>query len=214
MRRFEKKFGFTLVETIVVVGIIVLLASMMVGVATMIENQGKQRLAEATLAIVSTALEEFKDYGYVYRDMAFDGLVFPLDCNEFAVADVESTLADAMELATNEVVITVDNGHVDEDFGCEVMYLFLSRVADCRVTLDRLDSSAVLVGGNVNITRASEDRDYSLLRVVDSWGKTLRYDYYDETSALPNPFYKRVFPVVSSAGPDGIFDTSDDIVNR
>ncbi len=215
MGRFEKKLGFTLVETIVVVGIIVLLASMMVGIATRIENQGKERLAGATLAILNTALEQFKDYGYVYRDAAFDGLVFPLDCNGLVEADVESTLAAAMDLATNEVDIMVDSGHLDEDFGCEVMYLFLSRVAECRVTLDRLDSSAVLTSGTVNITRAGASRDYPLLRVVDPWDTTLRYDYYySDTSGNPIESTKRAFPVVTSAGPDRIFDTADDIVNR
>ncbi|MFC1676850.1 type II secretion system protein [Planctomycetota bacterium] len=216
MNGFKKQFGFTLVETIVVVGIIVLLASMMVGIATRIESQGKERLARATLAILNTALEQFKDYNYKYRHQNFDGLVFPLDCNGFDIADVESTLVDAMDLTTGEVEITLfdEANHDANDFGCEVMYLFLNRVAECRVTLDRLDSSAVLVSGTVNITRDSKDHDYPLLRIVDPWGTTLKYDYYDESSSLPDPDFKRVFPVVTSAGPDGEFDTGDDISNR
>ena len=62
---------------------------------------------------------------------------------------------------------------------------------------------------------------YPLLRVIDPWKATLRYDYYNE---LPPPLApedidymketKKTFPVITSAGPDGIFNTIDDITSR
>ena len=83
MSRFKRNFGFTLVETAIVIGIIILLASMMVGIATRIESQGKERLTDATLGILNTALEQFKDYGYKYdQGSSFYDLAFPLDKRE------------------------------------------------------------------------------------------------------------------------------------
>ena len=61
-----------------------------------------------------------------------------------------------------------------------------------------------------------DTRAYPLLRVIDPWGKTLRYDYYNEDlSTVPlMEASKKHFPVITSAGPDGIFDNSDDISSR
>ena len=52
---------------------------------------------------------------------------------------------------------------------------------------------------------------YSLLRIIDPWGETLRYDYYDDYT---EPDEARNFPVITSAGPDGVFGTDDDIASR
>ena len=57
-------------------------------------------------------------------------------------------------------------------------------------------------------------RVYPLLRVVDSWGKTLRYDYYlEDPTSSPDIDTRRNVPVITSAGRDGIFDTIDDVSN-
>ena len=67
--------------------------------------------------------------------------------------------------------------------------------------------------------------EYPLLRFVDPWhersatariGKTMIYDYSYEYK-LPSgqiTVVKRSFPVIRSAGPDGIFGNSDDISSR
>ena len=57
---------------------------------------------------------------------------------------------------------------------------------------------------------------YPLLRIVDPWGKTLRYDYYDESqnNFVRRERSKRNFPLLISAGPDGIFGNTDDLRSR
>jgi hypothetical protein len=116
----------------------------------------------------------------------------------------------------------------EEDFtrcsGCMVMYLFLSMVPDCAVILNRIDSSLITdqdyLGQRMNILLRRQY--YPLKRIVDPWGRTLRYDYYDEWSTVfwdvvkqekVKEKTKRTFPVITSAGPDGKFDTKDDITN-
>jgi len=103
------------------------------------------------------------------------------------------------------------------------MYYFLSRLVQCREILAKIDDSLITDrdknGKQMVIT--VDGREYPLKRVIDAWGKTLRYDYYEElfppynTANLANmKKTKRNFPVVISAGPDKIFNTNDDIRNR
>ena len=69
-------------------------------------------------------------------------------------------------------------------------------------------------GEEMTITIAGGD-PWPLFRVVDSWGKTLRYDYYDETKTKQDKLdSRRNFPVITSAGADGEFNTDDDITSR
>ena len=88
-------------------------------------------------------------------------------------------------------------------------------------TLDKIDES-LLTNLDINkqprritITYPSgSTKEYPLLRVIDPWGTTLKYDYYDEVLIPPNPKQKRTFPVVTSAGPDKKFGNTDDISSR
>lgn len=52
----------TLVEILVVVGVIVLLASMVIGIATQIGNQSKERATKSTFALLHGALQEYYDF--------------------------------------------------------------------------------------------------------------------------------------------------------
>ena len=74
--------------------------------------------------------------------------------------------------------------------------------------LDKIDTSLI-----THITITVDLQNYSLFRIIDPWGKTLRYDYYDETQTPPDPDTRRNFPLITSAGPDGRFETDDDIKN-
>ncbi len=70
------------------------------------------------------------------------------------------------------------------------------------------------------MTIAIDGREYSLIRIVDPWGTTLRYDYYSNETEEPDLTFSRRgqtirnFPLITSAGPDREFGTDDDITNR
>ena len=219
---------------LIVVAIIAILATMVVGIASRIDTRSKENLAKSTIAILTAALEQFYDYGYQYKDNPaytpaertfYLGLRFPLDCNGFTQAELGTTLGNALGAV---VSVSISSGtHKNEYSGSETLYFFLSRIPECRETLDKIDRSLIT---NVNddggeITISIDGREYPFFRVVDLWrergattkiGKTLRYDYYDERD--PDPVRrkqsKRNFPVITSAGPDGKFDTTDDISSR
>jgi len=241
MESYRHKAGVTLVEILVVVGIIAALASMVIGLATHIDNQGKERLAKATIATLTAALEQFRDFDYHYRPrpnpayndqvqdreiMFIFSLDFPPDCNNFAASDIEKTLPDV--LAGTNVVIA--GGSHDSSYSAiEVAYLFLNKVPTSRKTLDKIDSLLVT---NMNANGDSliitiDGENFPLMRVIDPWGTALRYDYYMDWkdyqviygNTLEDYFNyikdnKKTFPVIKSAGSDRLFGTVDDITSR
>ena len=219
MKNYEHKTGVTLVEMLIVVAIIVILTTIVIGIAARIDDQSKEQLAESTSAILTAALRQFHDYEYRYKDLAYVAFDFPLDCSGFDVPGLQATLDYALGLAPGSVVISPVVAHIDPNYsGCEVLYFFLSRVPESRKTLDKIDESLITNKGynklpmNIDIG----GKVYPLLRIIDPWGTTLRYDYYNrlELNLVLRSRGKRTFPVITSAGPDKTFGTADDISSR
>jgi len=242
---FRRKSGLTLIEMLVVVGIIAVLVSITMGIASRIEDRGKVELTRSTVALVSDALAKFADYGYQYRDSSYYtghpeerefylSLAFPPDCNGFSRDGLSNELKKIMDIERPQIIYGPAEAvgqnpavrEAAEDFtrcsGCMVMYLFLSMVPDCAAILDRIDSSLITdrdyLGQRMSIF--IQNGYYPLRRIVDAWGRTLRYDYYEEWldffPAGPAPAIRetiKTFPLITSAGPDGKFDTRDDITN-
>lgn len=60
--------GFSLVEILIVVAVIAILASMMLGVAELVNSKSKQRALKTTFALLDSALEEYYDYWDTFPD--------------------------------------------------------------------------------------------------------------------------------------------------
>ncbi|UCC22773.1 MAG: type II secretion system protein, partial [Planctomycetota bacterium] len=219
-------------EMIIVVAVIAILTTMVIGIASRIDSQSKERLMGETFELLDVALEEFAEYGYEYDLEAFNddderdfyaGLKFPIDCNDFSQERLEEELREVLDVS----VSVIEGDHKDEYSGSEVMYFLLSRVPSCRATLDKIhrpDKGGIVKslitnkdarGGDLQIE--VDNRISPLLRVIDPWGRALRYDYYDENETFNDgkrEKSKRNFPLITSAGPDGIFGNSDDITNK
>jgi prepilin-type N-terminal cleavage/methylation domain-containing protein len=213
--------GFTLIEIIITVAVIVILVSMMVGITKRIDDQNKERLCRNELALIDNALEQFRDFGFEYKNgYATLGLNFPLDCNNFS--DVQ--LGYTIQLSLNLPIPSINPVAPCqiENSGSEGLYFFLSQIPDCRTTLDKIDKSLVtnLNKNHVPMTITIGGRVIPLMRFIDPWGMTLHYDYYDDRyielppPTYPSPNTKKTFPVITSAGADKRFGTDDDIVNR
>jgi prepilin-type N-terminal cleavage/methylation domain-containing protein len=240
MRTRAYKSGFTLIEMLLVVAIIAILVSMVVGVAKRIDDQSKERLCRNSIALLGNALEQFRDFGYEYKSPDYADLAFPLDCNNLSTTNLNSYLN--LEIVLRNAIyppssVTFVNiyGAYDPSFsGSTAMYFILSQIPDCRTTLDKIDKSLLTnlgTDGNpmtISIEGASVViATYPCTRIVDPWKKPLRYDYYPEfvdyLTEYPSGTWtnylkdrnsaKKTFPVITSAGPDGVFDTADDISN-
>jgi len=62
MKTRRYKHGLSLVEMLIVIGVIALLATMVIGVASRIDNQSKEKGVESTFALLEGALEEYREY--------------------------------------------------------------------------------------------------------------------------------------------------------
>jgi prepilin-type N-terminal cleavage/methylation domain-containing protein len=208
MKSCKRKTGVTLVEILIVVAIIAILVTMVIGIATRVDTQGKEQLTKNTIALLDAALGEFGDYGYRYSDSNYADFKFPLDCNNFNTSDFETKLGWTVGgLGTHDVNYS----------GSEALYFFLSRVPDCRQTLDKIDKSLITNKGSngADMTITIDGKGYPLLRIIDPWRETLRYDYYNEKgSPTEKKESKKTFPVITSAGPDKEFGSADDITSR
>jgi len=227
MKGYKHKIGATLVEILIVVAVIAILVTMVVGIATHIDNQNKEKLTKNTFALLNAALGQFRDYGYNYkvpiialppeRDF-YRGLDFPLDCNGLPL---EPALGTALG-ATGASIMPLGVLHDLNYSGSEALYFFLSRVPASRQTLEKIDDSLITnLDSNkqpmqIQIDFPSGPKFFPLLRIIDPWGTTLHYDYYDEWELNPirRDKGKRNFPEITSAGPDRIFGTGDDITSR
>ncbi|HUW18548.1 MAG TPA: type II secretion system protein [Sedimentisphaerales bacterium] len=218
------KTGVTLIEMLIVVAVIALMVSMVVGIGQRTHTQGQIQLTGESIAIVVTALQQFQEHGYAYKATAYAELDFPLDCNGFASDALLRTLERGLGWDAGAANIAPLNPgdpieHKAEFSGSEALYFFLSRVPECRKTLERMDRSLLTnrddKGYGMQLRTPPPAGDFALWRIIDPWGTTLDYDYYDETK--PEAEFagtKRSFPVVTSAGPDRQFGTPDDLTSR
>ncbi len=218
MKCCKYKTGLTLIEILVVAAVIAILITIVIGIAARINTQGKEQLTKNAFALLDAALSQFGDYGYNYTDPNYLGLNFPPDCNSFPDTDLEKALKAAQGVTT---VQSIDGAHDANYSGCEALYFFLSRVPESRKTLDKIDKSLITNKDKYeqDITITIDSKNSPLMRVIDSWGITLRYSYYENIkegpfSSEPAQSSPRVFPVITSAGPDKEFGTADDIRNR
>ena len=215
MKSYANKTGLTLVEMLIVVAIVVILTTMVIGLAGRVTDQSREQLTRNTIGILTSALRQFQDYNYSYKAPVYTGFDFPLDCNDFLQPALEITLGSALG-----ATVVIIGGAPDISYsGTEALCVFLSQLPECRKTLDKIDESLITNLGvdkqprNISVTYPGGVAKVSpLSRVIDPWGTTLKYDYYDEVTL--NLRSKRVFPLITSAGPDRRFGTTDDISSR
>ncbi len=238
MRRNKNTIGFTLIEIVIVVAIITILTAMVVGIAGRINNQSKEQLTRGTLATISAALGQFADYGYNYKASGaiaekkafYQSLDFPVDCNNLPVNELRSELERVLGFTVGSGnVLIVEGSHKPGYSGSEALYFFLSRVPTSRKTLQKISKDLLTNDGSDGkpMVIVIGSMRYPLMRIIDPWGKPLRYDCYMDWDDYQNQYTgninqyfdyvkknKRTFPLITSAGADGRFGTGDDITNR
>lgn len=220
-RRKTVSSAFTLVEMLVVVAVIAVLVAIVISTASRLDTQGKINSTQNTFALFNTALSEFHDYGFTYTSgTQYAALKFPIDCNDgnngFSQSDTQTALQDAIP-DTTAVLINLNAG-LTYDIrwsGTIAMYFLLNQVPQCRQTLERLDTKSIVSCGTIDVTSGGTTVTYPLIYIVDGWGRPLGYKYYRFMSSTTiDTDTIKTFPVLISAGPDGIFETADDIKSR
>ncbi len=208
--------AFTLIEMLVVVSVIAVLVTIVISVAGRLDTQGKISRTQSTFALLNTALSEFHDYGFAYvsgSQYANAHLRFPIDCNERTIFSDKSQVEAALTEALGNTVTINNSANKPDYFGTEAMYFLLSQVPPCRQALEKIEKKCVVRDNETGVINM-QNEDYPLLYVTDGWGRPLGYKYYDFTASSIDTHTIKTFPVLTSAGPDGRFDTADDIKSR
>lgn len=184
--------GFTLVEMLVVLGIVMLLAGALLGIGKYMTVRAQVQLCESQLEVIGTALEQYYE--------AYE--TFPAAASGYDWA--------ALKTSINGTVIPESNLPVDGASSTALFY-FLDQNVNSRKIIQALSgdlltnkdrAGAILklrpTGGAVD---GSDDTD--LPRFIDPWDQSIRYEYVSGGA----------FPRLTSAGPDKAFNTADDITS-
>ncbi len=194
MNVFRKKNGFSTVELLMVIAVLIVLASALLKIAKGVRTQAEQRLANGQIDIIVTALQ-------LYYDDNGDHPFTADPC--YIETDLETDTGGTINLTSGT--------HEPEYSSSEAMFYFLDRSPNSSRIIDQM--SATLISNKdqngkellMTFITSTGTEDNSLVRFIDPWGKSLRYTYVAGN----------VFPVIESAGADGKFYTSgDNITSR
>jgi type II secretory pathway pseudopilin PulG len=154
MKTYKNKPGLTLMEMVIVVGVVMLMSTIVIMLVGRIENQTKENQLKNIFGVLDSALQEYNEYWNSFPD-------------------------------PNKIPYTTSSA---------ALYGQLYSTPSCRNIVEQIDQSF--------IRNSSSTADLS--QIYDPWGTILKYKY----TAGDN------FPELISAGPDKIFGTTDDVINK
>ena len=225
----KRQAGFTLIEILVVVAIIILLATGMVKVAQTVRTNTQERVTKGTISLLVSALGEYKNFHD--RGSGFEFPVEP-DVWDFFTDDSRPNmgLIDALSEFFDENLVYDSGNHnnyvwkdmdllnADQQNGrrmalasIEFLYCVMEDVPGCKAIIEKLAADVAVNDDNDSVIIKGQAKP--LLEVNDAWGHPLWYTVRGERNLLAAPPQPGNFPVIASAGPDGLFNTADDIVS-
>jgi len=123
------KAGVTLVEILIVLGIIVLLASIVIGMATHITNQSRAQSLENTFGVLESALEEYHEYRGYFPGQPEENFAHALVHSEFLYAElhaIQSSRKILEQMSDSSIEDTANNGDLEiyDPWGTVLDYIF------------------------------------------------------------------------------------------
>jgi type II secretory pathway pseudopilin PulG len=218
---YTLKKALTMIEILLAVALIAMLAAGMFFVGGKVREQANVRHTESTLAMLDTALEQYYDFDKSY----------PPDVN-YAGPGNSRDLRSAMAMLPTDAdpcvsPVTTGYGIYNDACSVEVLYYYLNRVPQSRAVLSRLPESSISAKAvkldttkkplpsratDPSVVIAINGKNVGLFRVIDAWNMPLQYIRYRDPANLG--VENMNFPQLRSAGPDRVFGTKDDIVNK
>ncbi len=214
MRSERGQSGMSLMEVLVAMAIILILISTLIGVGSTIKTRANLDLTQATLETLSTALTQYyDDFGVFPFDtdttVPKDGILDATDIyyQTHLEADLLGDVPDVAGFPLLGVLKEKDgNGNRVSTASSAALFYFLDKNPSSRVIVEAVPNSLVTNkdDNGTDITIDIGGQVYDLPRYIDPWKMSLRYEYLTGTA----------FPVLTSAGPDKIFNTPDDITSK
>lgn len=230
MEARKQQAGFTLIEILVVVAIIMLLTTGMVKVAQTVRTNTQIKVTKGTISLLVSALGEYKNFHDRGRGFEFPvepdvydfftndsrpnmGLIDALS-QYLPVDDINSQAGDHDGFVWKDMdLLTADQeeGRRLALATIEFLYCVMEDVPGCKAILEKLPVDVAVNDDNDSALMRGQAKP--LLEVNDAWGRPLWYTVRGERSLTAEPPQPGNFPTIASAGPDGLFDTADDIVS-
>ncbi len=213
----RRQFGMTLVEMLMALTVVLILISSLMRLGQYVKERSSVQLTRSALAVIDTAIQQYYDDFNETFPFSTDRL--PLSPNEDGVSEpyLITHLKDDLGAAAGITVVVNatallerDGNNNEQPFGSSAaLYWFLYRAPKSRTIIDAVTPSLIAVKHPQESQQALKATVggvvYDLPRFVDAWGLSLRYEYAPKA---------HTFPKVTSAGPDRLFGTDDDIENK
>ena len=201
--------GFTLVEVLVVMAIIAIIIAATVAVGGYVRTNAQIKNTQSTIKLLESALQEYQNYkqqGFPDTPGDYDYSILTLKSilggtvNDPAVLHEKFTWQDIDAYSPDDQKVM---RYARSTIEC--LYYFLDEVPACRKMLSRLSEKSVTNDDqdSVTVVIAPNTLTKPLLEVNDAWQHPIRY----QKQGAGN------FPTLTSAGPDGVFDTADDMIS-
>ncbi|MHC4237975.1 MAG: prepilin-type N-terminal cleavage/methylation domain-containing protein [Planctomycetota bacterium] len=200
MRSVRGQSGMSLMEVLAALAIILILIGSLIGVGSFVKTRAQLDLTKGLLETLCTAL------GQYYSDQTPNA--FPFDTPDTGGDGILGNDYLVNPDLMNDLQGTVNGGLLDEDASSAALFYFLDQYPSSRAVVEDLANTLVTnkddSGMNITFTFTVAVNTIDLPRYVDPWGTSIRYVYLAGTA----------FPVLTSAGPDKVFDTPDDITSK
>lgn len=200
VRRRCGQSGMSLMEVLVAMAVVLVLIGSLIGIGSFVKTRAQIDQTKGLLETLCTALERY------YSDQVPNSFPFDTDTNNDNVLDaLDSYTVPVLE---TDLQGTVNGGLLDEDASSAALFYFLDKNPASRAIVENIANTLVTNkengGPDIQLTLTATGQVIDLPRYVDPWGTSIRYVYLDGTA----------FPVLTSAGPDKVFDTPDDITSK
>ena len=200
MKTRKKHFAFSTVEILVTVAILAILAGILLGFGRGIRTQAEDKLAQSTIDVIVTALEQYYDFHGDFPFVAQPYVEVPP--SGYGQAALQATIEQDNGLALGSSTIT--GAHEDEYSSSEALFYFLNKLPASRRIIDVITDTQITNkgsdGGPLKIEAPTGSFPIDLIRFIDPWGMAFRYTY----TAGDN------FPLIESGGADRDLATMGD----
>ena len=238
MESKDRQDGFTLVELLVVIGIMSLLAAGIAVVGSKVRQGAQIKATKTTMSLLCSALCEYQNVKDIGSGFAFPvepeltgfdlhvagppaefGLIYAINnyLPQVSTTNIHSeqhntfTWKDDLQPDERRYALTT----------IEFIYAVMEDVPQCRAILEKLPQDRVVNADNDSMSILDPSGNIiaakALLEVNDAWGHPLWYTVRGAIQPNPQPLASGVvldnFPMTVSAGPDGLFGTEDDITS-
>jgi len=199
-------------EVLVTVAVILILIGALIGTGSYVRTRAQIDLTRGLLEELSTALEEYYDnqtpkaFPFDTPDTNLNGKLG----DDYLQTHLEADLGGTVIPPAPPVLLEEKDGSsppvIVSTASSAALFYFLDKDPVSRGIASAVSNTLITnkdtAGVAIKITIGGVP--YDLPRYIDPWGTSIRYVYLAGTA----------FPTLTSAGPDKVFDTPDDVTSK